>query len=75
MTRDPITCVPEDPITTADERMGSADVGALLVVDGEEGALVGIVAQADLAIRVHDRGLVAEFLEEISEPMEAAASR
>ena len=72
MTRDVASCLSDDTMEKAVERMEERQVRRLPIID-DDGRLVGIIAQADLAIRVHDRGLVAEFLEEVSEPVEAAA--
>ena len=72
MTRDVATCLSDDPIEKAVERMEERHVRRLPIVD-DDGRLMGIIAQADLATRIHDRALVAEFLEEVSEPVGTAA--
>jgi CBS domain-containing protein len=72
MTRDVATCLPGDPIEKAVERMEERHVRRLPIVD-DDGRLLGIIAQADLATRVHDRALVTEFLEEVSEPVRLGA--
>jgi CBS domain-containing protein len=74
MTRDVTTCLPDDAIEKAVERMEERQVRRLPIVD-DDGRLLGIIAQADLATHVSDRSLVAEFLGEISRPVEAAVSR
>jgi CBS domain-containing protein len=72
MTHDVATCLPDDPIDRAVQRMEERQVRRLPIVD-DDGILVGIIAQADLATRVHDAGLLAEFLEEVSEPVGATS--
>lgn len=57
MTRNPMSCVPSDPVTLAAERMRRANVGALPVLEGEDGWLVGIVTDRDLVMRAIARGL------------------
>lgn len=69
MTRDVATCLPGDPIEKAVDRMEEWQVRRMPVVD-DDGRLVGILAQADLVTRIHDRDLVVELLEEISEPVD-----
>jgi CBS domain-containing protein len=69
MTDDPVTCVPEDNVEDLRQVMVQELVRRVPVVDAD-GALVGIVAQADLA-RVEgaasDRE-VGRIIEAISEP-------
>ena len=50
MTRNPFTCRPEDDLETALDVMESHQVRRIPVVD-EDGRLVGIIAQADVATR------------------------
>ena len=45
MTRDLVVGRPDETVTTAVERLGQADVGALLVV--QEDALIGIVSERE----------------------------
>jgi CBS domain-containing protein len=63
------TVMPDDWIKVAADRMEAAQVRRLPVVDAE-GVLVGIVAQADLAMKVgpEDPELVEEVLERVSQP-------
>ncbi|HLI83717.1 MAG TPA: CBS domain-containing protein [Bryobacteraceae bacterium] len=72
MTRDPFTCSPEDDIQTAIDAMEKHQVRRIPVVD-EDGQLVGIIAQADIAIRSEARSKIAEVVEEISRPATRAA--
>jgi CBS domain-containing protein len=65
MTPNPVTCYPSDDLDTARETMLQHQVRRLPAVN-EDGQLVGIIAQADLATRVRDQQKTAEFLQEIS---------
>lgn len=70
MTAAPLhTVTPDDWIKTVVARMEAAQVRRLPVVD-EEGVLIGIVAQADLARKLgpEDPELVEEVLERVSQP-------
>jgi CBS domain-containing protein len=69
MTDDPVTCVPEDEVEDLRQVMVQELVRRVPVVD-EDGALVGIVAQADIAREegaATDRE-VGRIVEAISEP-------
>jgi CBS domain-containing protein len=65
MTRDPVTCQPEDDLQEALDAMGEYQVRRIPVVD-KGGAIVGIIAQADVATRVEDPEKMAQLVEEIS---------
>ena len=70
MTRDPVETVrPDDDVDTLAETMKRRGVRRVPVVD-QEGRLVGIVAQADLAVELgpSEPEKVAEVVEKISEP-------
>jgi CBS domain-containing protein len=69
MTDDPVTCLPEDSVEDLRQVMVERLVRRVPVVD-EDGALVGIVAQADLA-RIEGAASereVGRIVEAISEP-------
>jgi CBS domain-containing protein len=69
MTDDPVTCVPEDEVEDVRQVMVQELVRRVPVVD-DDGALVGIVAQADIAREegaATDRE-VGRIVEAISEP-------
>jgi CBS domain-containing protein len=69
MTTDPITSAPEDEVETVREVMIARKVRRVPVVDGN-GAVVGIVAQADLALEegaASDQE-VGRIVEAISDP-------
>lgn len=53
MTRDLVTCTPEDSIVRAAQLMKNEDIGPILVVDDSSGGtLVGILTDRDLVLRV-----------------------
>jgi len=68
MTTDLITCHPNDSVETAINLMEENQIRRIIIVDDDD-KVVGIVAQADLAIRSQeDPFKIYELLEEISEP-------
>ncbi|MEX2264257.1 MAG: CBS domain-containing protein [Bryobacteraceae bacterium] len=67
MTRDPITCLPHDDIESALDTMQTHQVRRVPIVD-EEGIVVGIIAQADIAIRMEEPEKISEVVVEISQP-------
>ena len=73
MTRDPITCRPEENVQVALDRMEAHQIRRMPVTDSQ-GRLVGIIAQADVARRVDDRGKVADLVERVSKPSTAGAA-
>ena len=67
MTNNPVTCREDDEVGQAVARMAERKVRRIPVVDGN-GALRGIIAQADIATRVHRETTTGELVEAISEP-------
>jgi CBS domain-containing protein len=67
MTPNPVACHPNDNIDLAIEAMSLNRVRRLPVVD-DNGQLVGVIAQADVATRLHDTRKTAEIVTEISQP-------
>lgn len=67
MTRDPLTCHPDDDLQTALDAMENYRVRRIPVVD-TQGQLVGIIAQADVATRTQEPERKAEMVEPISKP-------
>jgi CBS domain-containing protein len=65
-TREVVTVSPDDPLDEALRLMASHQVRRLLVVE-ENHRLVGILAQADVALGL-DRATAGAVVEEISEP-------
>src|SRR3954464_14307168 len=68
MSRNPVTCRPEDPIDHAMDRMAQHQVRRIPVVDGKS-RVVGIISQADLATRIDLPEKTANVLEDISQPV------
>src|SRR4030095_7435826 len=53
MTRDPVTCTPDDTAQRVASLMKTADIGPIPVVESKDaGKLIGIVTDRDLALRV-----------------------
>lgn len=67
MTRDVATCHPEDDLQKALDLMAANQVRRIPVVD-PYGAIVGIIAQADIATRQENHIKTGEVVEEISKP-------
>ena len=69
MTRDPVTCRPDDDVEKCAELMQEHQVRRIPVID-DLGHCIGIVAQADLALKGKPRQL-SETVAEISERRDA----
>jgi CBS domain-containing protein len=67
MSRPAIVCSPDDPYEHALQTMERHRIRRVPVVD-RTGRIVGIVSQADLALRIRDRRQTAEVVREISRP-------
>ena len=67
MTTDPVSCLPQESIEAAMELMSSRQVRRIPIVD-KDGAIVGIVAQADIATRVATPAATGQVVQAISEP-------
>jgi len=67
MTNNPVTCREDDDVTQAVARMAERKVRRIPIVDAN-GTLRGIIAQADIATRVHRDTTTGELVEAISEP-------
>lgn len=67
MTRDPLTCRFDEDLQSAVRRMESNQIRRIPVVDNN-GELIGIISQADIATRTHDASQKAQVVEEISKP-------
>lgn len=66
MTNNPVTCNEDDDVTEAVRLMSEYQVRRVPVVD-DEGCVVGIISQADIA-RNNNEEQVGEMVEEISQP-------
>jgi CBS domain-containing protein len=68
MTKNPVTCKPEEDVQNAMDRMEQHQVRRIPVVDGRD-RIVGIIAQADLATRMDRPEQTEKVLEGISQPV------
>jgi CBS domain-containing protein len=69
MTRSPVTCKPEDALDTCLEAMQEHHIRRIPIVD-EKASCVGIVAEADIALRA-SAAKVGKTVAEISRPLHA----
>lgn len=67
MSTDVVTCREDEDVERAVQRMAERKIRRIPVVDNG-GALQGIIAQADIATRVHKDKTTGELVEAISEP-------
>jgi CBS domain-containing protein len=67
MSTDLVTCREDEEVSSAVSRMAERQVRRIPVVD-RDGSLTGIIAQADVATRVHKDTTTGELVEAISEP-------
>jgi len=67
MTPNPVACHPNDNISLAIDAMSMNRVRRIPTVD-DNGQLVGIISQADVATRLHDTHKTADVVTEISQP-------
>lgn len=67
MTSNPARCGVDDDVDAAVKSMADRQVRRMPVVDAD-GRLAGIIAQADVATRVHKDSKTGEMVEAISEP-------
>jgi CBS domain-containing protein len=67
MTSNPARCQEDDDVNRAVSLMAERQVRRMPVVD-PEGRLTGIIAQADIATRIHRASQTAGLMEAVSEP-------
>lgn len=67
MTQTLHVCHPHDDISKALETMGKHQLRRIPVVDANY-QVMGIISQADIALRLHDSGKVGDWVGEISQP-------
>jgi CBS domain-containing protein len=67
MTTDPASCQEQDSIETVMQEMASRQVRRIPIVD-KDGAIIGIVSQADIATRLSNPRETGEVVQAISEP-------
>lgn len=65
MTREPLTCRADDDLQTALDAMEKHQVRRILVVDDDR-RLIGMISQADVAVRSDQPEKTAEVVQEIS---------
>lgn len=65
MTRDPISCKEQEALEDALEKMSTYQIRRLPVVD-DQGRILGIIAQADIATRIQDPEVAGEVVQEVS---------
>jgi len=68
LTPEPWTCHADDPLDRAVELMSVHQVRRIPVVD-DNGHIVGIIAQADIATQSDDSQQIADVVEQISQPV------
>lgn len=73
MTRDVVTCSADDELDKAMQLMAKNQLRRIPVIDNE-GAIIGIIAQADIATKATAAAKTGKVVEEISRPR-AANSR
>jgi CBS domain-containing protein len=66
MTRGPICCREDEAVQSAIDRMAAHQLRRVPIVD-HDGRVVGIIAQADVATRLHDRQETARLVETVSQ--------
>ncbi|MDC4206506.1 MAG: CBS domain-containing protein [Candidatus Manganitrophus sp.] len=71
MSEDLVTCKPEDDVQKAADLMKEYQVRRIPVVD-DQGRILGMIAQADIALKVGKPEEVTETVQEISKPSKAA---
>jgi CBS domain-containing protein len=74
MTQNPVTCLVNDDLRRAFNAMAEHKVRRIPVVD-ENGNIIGIIAQADVATRADEPTKTAEVVKEISIPSETGEVR
>lgn len=71
MSEDLVTCKPEEDIRKAADLMKEYQVRRIPVVDNQ-GRILGMISQADIALKVGKPEEVTETVQEISKPSKAA---
>lgn len=68
MTPNPVVCQPTDSLDTTIEIMAHNKIRRIPVVD-DNGQVLGIISQADVATRLESQSQSANMLEQISQPV------
>ncbi len=74
MTPNPVACHADDNINLAIDAMSLHKVRRIPTIN-DNGQLVGIIAQADIATRLHDTDKTADVVTEISQPHSVTVPR
>jgi CBS domain-containing protein len=74
MTSEPAVCRPSDYLTTILETMSKRQIRRLPVVN-DQGRILGIIAQADLALHLENHHKVGQMVYQISKPQVAPAAK
>lgn len=74
MTREPVSCQPEDDAQKVMDLMAKHQLRRIPVVDAHN-HIVGIVAQADIAVRMDEPNKTGQVVESISEPNKVPQAR
>lgn len=72
MARKLVTCTPEDDLQSALDAMSQSQLRRIPVVDN--GQLVGIISQADVAMRLAQPEAAGKVLQQVSRPKQAAGT-
>lgn len=67
MTRAPVCCRADEDVQCAIDRMAEHQIRRVPIVD-DDGRVVGVVAQADVATRIHDIRSTARLVDAVSQP-------
>ena len=73
MSKDLVTCKPEEDIRICEERMQARQIRRIPVVDGK-GRCIGIISQGDLAMKLSRPEEVHQTVREISKPGRSKAA-
>ena len=73
MSKELVTCKPEEDIRNCEERMKAHQIRRIPVVD-DNGRCIGIISQGDLAVRLSQPEEVHETVREISKPGRSQAA-
>jgi CBS-domain-containing membrane protein len=74
MSKNPITCHPENDLQKAEQLMKAHQIRRIPVVD-EQDHLVGIIAQADIALKTKEPQEVGSIVQEVSKPERARPAK
>jgi CBS domain-containing protein len=67
ISRNLVTCSPDDDLNVCLERMQSHQLRRIPVVD-QNRRIIGVISQADIALRLRERSKTADVVEQVSRP-------